>query len=161
MEDEEILQCQLELMHALQTRQPLRRVQLEERPPYIGGFKPTSQAHLSDLQAEFLQSSVAMQMRVRPKLESMHAIRRHVRDQDTWRKVHKDIREALQEGNGSKREDYKGPLLLFQIQQLLEGRPGWKSLLQEVKEPRHSLQPIDFDGFHIVKGYDSQTLASQ
>lgn len=155
MDDDQIMQCQLELMHALQSRKPLKLVKEEERPLWIGGRKanePPPEQRLGALQSEFLASSLAMQGRLRPRFEQMEEIRKSSVYDEHWRGIQKDLRDTVRRQQLLGGLGAKEPKLLYQLDQTLEKHPGWKELQQEIRcIDRHQiLQPVDFDGFYIV-----------
>lgn len=155
MEDEEIVQYQMDLVNALQNRVPLRSISPSAKPSYIGGLKSRpSSPRLTSLQAEFLQSSVAMQMRLRPQLARMEEIRRES-ERSTWNAIQRDIKEAFKRRQ-ERWEEYDGvfgggPLLACQIVRRLEERPGWEGLLAEVREGSVVLEPVEVEGFYVIK----------
>lgn len=155
MDDEQqIVECQLELMHALQNRPSLRLVKEEDRPAWIGGRKTgelPAEQRLSALQSEFLASSLTMQTRLRPRLENMEEIRRSSMQDDAWRSIQHDLREATRQPRSLGWREGE-PRLLYQLERTIEDQPGWRKLQQEVRgtDPHQILQPIDFDGFYII-----------
>lgn len=177
-EEEHALEIHLELMHALQTRR-LRPVQTEEKPVWIGGTKgprssPTApySSPLSRLQAEFLQSSLAMQQRLRPNLERMAEIRAQGLHNEQWRGI---LRELRQRRAQSEEDDDSGPSegnvptplnnsyrLLYQLEEAINSRPGWVELQAEVREAAgtRKLDPIEYDGFYIIKALPTQSPLS-
>lgn len=150
MDDDESLISQLELMHALQNRAPLRRVELEERPRWVGGLKCSPSPELGGLQAELMQSSKAMQLRLRPQLEKMAEAKAKIVHNDHWIAMRNDLREAIRR----REEEYQHePRMLYQIRGVLERTPGWLSLQEEIRHSRREtiLQPVQSDGFYVVK----------
>lgn len=154
MDDDYTLECQLDLMHALQNRPPLRPLSPHSKPVYIGGHKGPDHdewtaRRLSGLQSEFLQTSLAMQQRVRPQLERMEQIREMGLSDDRWRAIQRDLKgkaKVMKEGDTQ-------PRMLFQIEEVLRRQPGWKELQQQVRDsdPHRVLQPVEFDGFYVVR----------
>lgn len=156
MDDDDTMQCQLDLMHALQNRAPLRRVEPEEKPTWIGGQKTDRSPRLVGLQAEFLQSSLAMQMRLRPQLERMAEIRTRCVYSDHWREMRNEVRC---EAKRRREMNLEGePKLLFQLQKEVERIPGWMDVQQEVRQsdPMTFLKPVQYDGFYVVKVFPSK-----
>lgn len=158
-EYQDTFQCQLELMQALQNRTPLRQVTAAERPAWIGGnkngkFDEWTTRQMCGLQKEFIQSSLAMQMRLRPQIERMDEIRRRLHD-TAWRTIQAELRqEAHKRENG---ETMLGaPRLLFQLQEAVTRIPGWSDLQQQVRQvdPKLHLQPVELDGFYIIKSVE-------
>lgn len=175
MDDEEhALEIHLELMHALQTRK-LRPVQAEERPVWIGGTKgldappnvlPSSP--LGRLQAEFLQSSLAMQRRLRPQLEQMAEIRAQGLHNEQWRCILRELRQCRghTSGAGGGAKDSRVPSgrrLLYQLEEAVHSRPGWMALQAEVREAAgtRKLDPVEYDGFYVIKTLPTQPSLSE
>lgn len=177
-EEEHALEIHLELMHALQTRK-LRPVHAEEKPVWIGGTKglrssssisPYSSS-LSRLQAEFLQSSLAMQQRLRPQLERMAEIRAQGLHNEQWRGILRELRQRRAQGekdsggNGHSTDDNfpsspnSSYRLLYQLEGAVNNRPGWVKLQAEVREAAgtRKLDPVEYDGFYIIKTLPTQS----
>lgn len=165
-EEEHALEIHLELMHALQTRK-LRPVQAEEKPVWIGGTKgprsspPAScSSPLSRLQAEFLQSSLAMQQRLRPQLERMARIRAQGLHNEQWRGILRELRQRRARSDGSRVGDDVPPScrLLCQLEEAVNSRPGWAELQAEVREAAgmRRLEPVEYDGFYVIKNLPTQ-----
>lgn len=146
MDDDSVFEHQLDLMHALQNRTPLRQVDRTEIPSHIGGSKEQAPRLLSGLQAEFLSSSLAMQLRLRPNVERMEAIRCMTILNEERRALTSHIRKVAPISL------VEEPKMLFQIEQVIAQRPGWMDLQQQVRDAHQkSLSPVECDGFYVVR----------
>lgn len=174
MDDDQVLQCQLELMHALQTKK-LRPVQPEEKPAWIGGLKkatftsfvgasatstagfPGVSGSLLDLQGEFVKQSLAMQERLRPQLERMAEIRKQGVDNERWQATLRELRaknrDPLGDINNYSRSSEQHPRLLFQLEETVKSIPGWLTLQEEIRktDARNCLDPVEYEGFYVIR----------
>lgn len=149
MDDDDTMQCQLDLMHALQNRAPLRRVDPEERPLWVGGLKTCPSPTLVGLQAEFLHSSLVMQMRLRPQIERMTEVKARCLHSEQWQSMRNDLRAEVKRRAESPIE----ARMVYQLERVVKEMPGWVDLQKEVREsdPGQILQPVQSDGFYVVK----------
>ena len=150
---------ELDLMHALQNRRPLRQVEPEQVPCHIGGNKLSlwqrersggpAWERLNELQTEFLRSSFVMHERIRPQLLRMQELQRSA----TYDKKQADL---LHELHGRfRRESVGNPAArcLWQLEQIVQKKPGWLQLQEELRKirPEVVLEPIDVDGFYVIR----------
>ena len=91
-----------------------------------------------------------MQMRLRPKLERMEEIRRDS-ERSGWNAIQRDIKETVRRKQQREDMERSGPLLACQIMRRLEERPGWDGLLAELREGAVVLEPIEVEGFYVIK----------
>lgn len=163
MDDDQVLDCHASLVRALQTRAQLRSLEPLEKPACIGGAKPNDWAgpsasdapiwhRLSGLQVEFLQSSLAMQMRIRPQLERMQEIRTSCIYNQQWRTVQTELRHTFKT-RIDRDARARRPMMLFQLEQAVNSIPGWLEVQREVREtePHKHLDPVEYDGFYVIK----------
>lgn len=148
MEDDQALH--MELMQALRAPQ-LRPVSPSQKPVYVGGTKQSSAPDLLGLQAEFLQNSIAMQKRLRPQLERMTEIKNRGLLNNQWRSTLRELRSEWTRREEAGEAGQVQPRLLYQLEQTIQSKPGWKELQKEIKSRQRHLDPVEYEGFYIIK----------
>lgn len=151
MDDDQAIEYQLELMHALQTR-TLRPVPHQDKPIWVGGQKAPTQTRILGLQKEFLENSMAMHRRLRPQVDRMAEIKKCT-SEEQWRRTLRELRIVCQKRNSLK-YCVSEPKLLYQLNEVVASRPGWMDLQAEIRRKATGaihLDPVEVDGFYVVK----------
>jgi hypothetical protein len=62
---------------------------------------------------------------------------------EQWKAIQNELRDYARQRTK--------PCLQRHLQQLVEGLPGWIELQKEVREAQLKLEPVDYEGFYVVK----------
>lgn len=116
---------------------------------------------LTPLQAEFVLRSMQMQGRVRPTVAQLEDLRRATDEGIGLAMVMQELRHRRSSLSPGDRES-RALWLKYQIDRQLQERPGWCDLMQQVRHPESKLDPVEWQGFYIVRqcsGKSSRSFA--